>query len=143
MTLSGLLHWLTSQSIFLARVEISDPLGKETTRTINTVGYSCIAIIFVLTLGIFALLTAAGMGYKPFAAEITTVGSCSAAISAACHAWGADSEGIVGKKVRWGDVGIVPNLGVRHLTLSSQKEVRKPIYGEVYAGTRGEGGDRL
>ena len=83
-------------------------------------------------------MAAAGMGYKPFAAEITAVGSCSAAISAACHAQGADWEGIVGKKVRWGDVGIAPNSGVRHLALSSQEEVRKPIFGEVYAGIGGE-----
>ncbi|PUU77977.1 hypothetical protein B9Z19DRAFT_1143995 [Tuber borchii] len=141
MTLSGLLHWLTSQSIFLARVEISDPLGKETTTTVNTVGYSCIAIIFVLPLGILALLTAAGMGYKPFAAETTTVSSCSAAISAACHAWGENSEDIRGKKVRWGDVGPVPNLGVRHLTFSSEEGVRKPVFGEVYAGVGREGVD--
>ena len=139
MILSGLLHWLTSQSIFLARVEISDPLGKETTTTINTVGYSCIAIIFVLMLGILALLTAAGMGHKPFAAEITTVGNYSAAISAACHVWGEDSEEIIGKKVRWGDVGIVPNLGVRHLTLSNLEGVGKPMFGEVYAGIGGLG----
>ncbi|PWW73703.1 hypothetical protein C7212DRAFT_359553 [Tuber magnatum] len=112
MTLSGLLHWLTSQSIFLARVEISGPLGGETSSTINTVGYSCIAIIFVLTLGTLALVTAVGMGYRPFAAEITTVGSCSAAISAACHAQGEDPEVIIGRKVRWGDVGIDPNLGI-------------------------------
>ncbi|PUU76460.1 hypothetical protein B9Z19DRAFT_990518 [Tuber borchii] len=133
MTLSGLLHWLTSQSIFLARVEIYDAFGTEISRTISTVGYSCIAIISVLTLGIFALLAAAGMGYKRFPAEITTVGCCSAAISAACHTWGADSEEIVGKKVRWGDVGVVPNLGVRHLTFSSE-EIRKPVFGEVYSG---------
>ena len=139
MTLSGLLHWLTSQSLFLARIEISDPLGKETTTTVNRVGYSSIAILFVLMLGILALLTAWGMGYKLFAAETTTVSSCSAAISAACHASGEDSEEIIGKKVRWGDVGLVPNLGVRHLVLSSQEEVRKPIFGEVYAGV-GRGG---
>ena len=56
-------------------------------------GYSCIAIISVLTLGILALLTAAGMGYKPFAAEITTFSSCSAAISSSCHDRGLGSEG--------------------------------------------------
>jgi len=82
-------------------------------------------------LGILALIAAAGMGYKQFAAEITTVGSCSAAISAACHASEADPEEIIGK-VRWGDVGIVPNLGVRHLSFSSKEEVRKPEFGEVY-----------
>ena len=92
----------------------------------------------MLTLGILALLTVVGMGYKKFAAEITTVGSCSAAISAACHAWTADTEEIVGKKVRWGDAGIVSSLGVRHLTLSSEEEVRKPVFGEVYAGIGSE-----
>jgi len=100
------------------------------------VGYSCIAIIFTLALGFFALMTAAGMGYKRFAAEITTVGSCSAAISAACHVWGADSEGITGKRMRWGDVEVVPSLRVRHLTFSSEEdEVGKPVFGRVYAGT--------
>ena len=100
-----------------------------------TVEYSCIAIIFLLALSILALVTVAGMGYKRFAAEITTVGSCSAAISAACHASGEDPEEIIGKKVRWGDVGIVSDLGVRHLTFSSEKGVKKPEFGEVYAGT--------
>ncbi|PUU77979.1 hypothetical protein B9Z19DRAFT_1127459 [Tuber borchii] len=140
MTFSGLLSWLTSQSIFLARIEISDPLGKPTGTMTNAVGYSCIAIIFVLVLGILALMAAAGMGCRPFAAEITAVGSCSAAISAACHAWGEDSEGIVGKKVRWGDVEIVPKSRVRHLALSSREEVRKPIFGVAYAGIGREGG---
>jgi len=134
MTLSSLLHWLTSQSIFLARVDIWDPFGRRVRGIISTVGYSCIAIIFALPLGILALLTAVGMGLRPLAAEITAAGSCSAAISAACHAWGADSEGIIGKRVRWGDVEIVPNLRVRHLTFSSGEGVRKPVFGQDYAG---------
>ena len=141
MTLSGLLHWLTSQSVFLARVDISDPFGRNTRQPISSVGYSCIAIILVLVLSIFALLTAAGMGYKQFPAEITTAGSCSAAISAACHASGVDSEEIVGKGLRWGDVGIVPDLGARHLTFSSEERVGKPVFGAVYAGI-GRGGEQ-
>jgi len=135
MTLSALLHWLTSQSIFLARVDIVDPFGAEISEAkISTVGYSCIAIIFALALGTLALLTAVGVGCKQFAAEITTVGSCSAAISASCHTWGVDLEGITEKKVRWGDVEIVPNLRVRHLTFSSKDGVRRPVIEEVYAG---------
>ena len=122
-------------------IEISDPLGKQTPAMVMSgVGYSSISIIFVLTLGIFALLTATGMGYKKFAAETTTVGSCSAAISAACHVWGADPEEIVGEKLCWGDVGIVPTLGVRHLAFSSEDGVRRPAFGEFYAGTGREAG---
>ena len=84
------------------------------------------------------------MGYRKFAAEITTASSCSAAISAACHAWGAESGGIVRGKVRWGDVGIVPNLGVRHLTFSNTEGVGKPVFGQVYAGMgREKGSDDL
>ena len=101
--------------------------------------YSCLAIIFVLALGVLALVTAAGIGYKQFAAEIATVGSCSAAISAACHASETHLEGILGKKIRWGDVGSEPYLGIRHLTFSSEEGVRKPVIGETYLGNRREG----
>jgi len=135
MTLSALLHWLVSQSLFLVRADRWDPFGREILIMMNSVGYSCLAIIFTLALGIFALMTAAVMGYRKFAAEITTVGSCSAAISPACHPWSAESQRITGKKVRWGDVEIVPNLRVGHLTFSSEEGVRKPGFGEVYAGT--------
>ncbi|PUU76464.1 hypothetical protein B9Z19DRAFT_1052015 [Tuber borchii] len=142
MTLSGLLHWLTSQSIFLARVEVSDQFGWEISSTINTVGYSCIAIIFVLTLCILALLAAGGMGFNSFSAEITTVGCCSAAISAACHSRGADAEGIVGKKVRWGDVGYGPNQGVKHLTFRVRRMWGSQYLGRYILG-RGEGRNDL
>ena len=74
------------------------------------------------------------MGCKRFAAETTIVSSCSAAISAACHTSVADPEGLVGKMLRWGDVGVEPNLGVRHLTFSSEEGVGKPESGEFYAG---------
>jgi len=47
---------------------------------------------------------------------------------------GAGSEGIVGEKVRWGDVEIVPYMRVRHLTFSSKEGVSKPGFGEAYSG---------
>ena len=77
----------------------------------------------------------AGMGYKKFPAEITTVGSCSAAISSACHLESIDPQEIIGEKLRWGDVDVEPRPGVRHLTFSSDRGVRKPVFGEVYSGT--------
>ena len=133
--LSALLHWLTSQSIFFARIYLFDPIGEPFRVSTNSIGYSCIAIIFTLALAIFALTTVAGMGYKRFAAEITTVGSCSAAISSACHLGSAAPQEIMEEKVRWGDIQVAPSLGVRHLTFSSDQGVRKPVFGEVYAGT--------
>ena len=83
-------------------------------------------------------MTVATMGYKRFAAEITTVGGYSAAISSACHPTITDPDGITGEKLRWGDVQVAPSLGARHLAFSSDQGVTKPVFGEVYAGT-GEG----
>ncbi|PUU77986.1 hypothetical protein B9Z19DRAFT_1127466 [Tuber borchii] len=139
MTLSALLHWLTSQSLFLVLIEMWQPFKDEAIPAWPVLGYSCIAIIFVLMLGILALVTAAWVRFKQFPAEITTVGSCSAAISAACHASEAHPEEIVGKKLRWGDVGSEPYLGIRHLTFSSEEGVRKPVFGETYLGNGREG----
>ncbi|PUU77988.1 hypothetical protein B9Z19DRAFT_1065405 [Tuber borchii] len=136
MALSALLHWLTSQSLFLVLIERLGLSEEGTLPMLPGLGYSCIAIIFVLTLGILALVTAAWVGSKQFSAEITTVGSCSAAISAACHASESHPEEIVGKKIRWGDVGSTPYLGIRHLTFSSEEGVRKPVFGETYLGSR-------
>jgi len=45
-----------------------------------------------------------------------------------------DSEDIIGKKVRWGDVGIASDLGVRHLAFSNERGVGEPLFGEAYAG---------
>ncbi|PUU77989.1 hypothetical protein B9Z19DRAFT_1108550 [Tuber borchii] len=137
MALSGLLHWMTSQSLFLVLIEMSQP--SEAIQRVTSLGYSCIAVIFVLTLGILAFVTAAWVGYKQLSAEITTVGNCSAAISAACHTSEVHPEEIVGKKIRWGDVGSEPYLGIRHLTFSSEEGVRKPVFGETYLGNGREG----
>ena len=79
-------------------------------------------------------MTAAGMGYQKFAAEITTAGSCSAVISSACHPASIAPQGIIGEKLRWGDVQVAPSLRVRHLTFSSDHRVGKPVFREVYAG---------
>jgi len=118
-------------------------MEMEVPRTINTLGYSCIAIIFTLALGILALVAAPGLGYKQPLAEITTVGSCSAAISAACHDWGAGSQELIGKKMCSGDVEIAPDSRVRHLTFSSEDGVRKPVCGGTYAGIGREAGREM
>ncbi|KAL9581715.1 MAG: hypothetical protein Q9212_003735, partial [Teloschistes hypoglaucus] len=56
MIFSGALHWLVSQSIFLARVTIFDPSGNEDKEySISTCGYSNIAIITVIVVGVVAV----------------------------------------------------------------------------------------
>ena len=103
--MSGLLHWLVSQSIFLARVDVQDTFGREIPReSISTIGYSPMAIMLVSVLGFIAVLFGLGTGMRKYKATVPLAGSCSAVISAACH----PPKGSVDTKldaVEWKKVG--------------------------------------
>lgn len=104
---SALLHWLMSQSIFLARVNVysGEPFVHFPVSIINTVGYSPIALFFLILLWIILLvgIYLTGILFK-FKSPIPIVGSCSLAISAACHPliWEQHNGGIALKEVMWG-----------------------------------------
>lgn len=86
MVVSGLLHWLVSQSIFLARILYFNEAGNEdASNSISTVGYSCIALITVICLGSVVIYIGIQIGYRQYKPGMPLVGSSSAAISAACR----------------------------------------------------------
>jgi len=129
--MSGGLHWLMSQSLFLALVTVYDETGElDEDNSVSTVGYSCIAIFCALILGSIAVLGGIINGFRKFDDGIPLVGSCSAAISAACHRPSEDSMARL-KPVMWGAVG--GDNGVGHCCFSSL-EVHRPVAGDVYAG---------
>lgn len=144
---SGTLHWLVSQSIFLARVTVLDASGVEdTAESLSTCGYSNIAIIFVIALGVLVVLMGIAHGFRRFGGGMSLAGSCSAAISAACHP-PEDDVHASGEKVMWGvvDEGTssdekTPAIG--HCSFTSF-EVSAPVEGQLYAGSiRQEGNGR-
>lgn len=151
---SGLLHWLVSQSIFLARVSVldaagsSDPVwvdeshffsdddGKSVLKEISTCGYSPIAIVFVIALGSIVMLVGAINGLRRLKVGVPLAGSCSAAISAACHPPQGDLNQSL-KPVMWGAVtkedSETINIDVGHCSFTSF-EVEPPTRGQWYAG---------
>lgn len=75
-----------SQSLFLALVDIIDDNGQlGSGQSISTVGYSCIAIFFAIIVGVVAVTAGLLNGFRRYDPGIPIVGSCSAAISAACY----------------------------------------------------------
>jgi len=129
---SGLMHWLVSQSIFLARITVYTLDGVEDTKnSIATCGYSSIAIIFVLIVGGIMLLISLATGFRRFKPGIPLASSCSAAISAACHAPRDDGDAAV-LPVMWGVVKEEVN-GVGHCSFTSD-EVVSPVKTRLYAG---------
>ena len=134
---SSTLHWFVSQSIFLARVNIIDSTGSEVPDAgISTCGYSPMAMIFAIILGSIVVLLGIFNGCRKARGGMSLAGSCSAAISAACHPPEIDVDASL-KRVIW---GVVDHESFKHLDESvghcsfTSFNVEAPIVGKWYAG---------
>ena len=136
----SLMHWLISQSIFLARIDVYDPRGQikegalddPGSGSVSTCGYSVPAIILAMILGILMLLALVMTGHRKLDNGIPLVGSCSLAISAACHRPPGDQDAAF-KPVKWGAVRHGTNQGPGHCCITTCN-VEPPIPGQYYAG---------
>ncbi|MCJ1308393.1 hypothetical protein MMC25_002046 [Agyrium rufum] len=129
MAFSGLLHWLVSQSIFLAQVNYYDEQGENNDRyVISTCGYSCIAIVLALVVGSLLVVGSWVNSFRRYPGNIPLATTGSAAISAACHPPKDDVDAAF-KEVQYGEIGRLD--GFRHCTFTSH-EVSTPISGELY-----------
>lgn len=138
LVLSGTLHWLVSQSIFLVSLKAYRHTGEaDPENNIITCGYSPIAILVTIVVGAAIMLLGTAMGYRRYKPGMPLVGSCSAAISAACHPPFRDKDASI-SKVQWGAVKNQElngqNYGVAYCSFTSWN-VEKPVTGKWYAGT--------
>ena len=139
--LSGALHWLVSQSIFLVAIDLYDEYGnldRSSSTYYNpewkTCGFSPVAMIAVVTIGCLMVVAIIGFGYMPYKRGMPLAGNSSRAISAACHpGQESESEGSVisEQKLQWGVVSTsVDSVG--HCAFSS-REVGTLVKGQQYA----------
>lgn len=104
LLVSGLLHWLVSQSIFLARIAALRNDGVEDeVNSVSTCGWSPIAMIGVLFIGAIFILTTVAISCRKYTLGMPLVRSNSAAISAACHPPEGD-QNASRRAVMWGAV---------------------------------------
>lgn len=128
--LSGLIHWLVSESVFLARIIVYDVDGIEDhSASVNTCGYSCIAIIFAIIVGGSMLIGIFCMGARSFRPGIPLAGHCSAVISAACHRIPEEANASR-LPLMWGVTGTKDGVG--HCTFSG-RAVSLPTEGQQLA----------
>jgi hypothetical protein len=137
MLASTLLHWLTSQALFLDRRTVltvwnDDPYTDTRTGSVATVGYSPPAVLLVLLLGIIMVLALIALGYRRYKPGMPLAANCSAAISAACHPPATDADTSV-LPLQWGVVAGESWEAVSHCSFSSS-EVTMPVPGSRYAG---------
>lgn len=138
MILSGTLHWLVSQSIFLIAIDYYDAIGNPGLEVIysqaatdyKTLGFSPSAIISVIVMGSLMVISIIGFGFVPYKRGMPLAGSCSMAISAACHV---DEHGTMAatQQLQWGVVSKSLD-GIGHCAFSTE-EVEALVDGETYA----------
>ena len=125
LIISELLHWLVSQSIFLARIEVFNADGEKVTEEfITTIEYSLIAVITVIIVESVMIIEEIASGSRVYDADMPLAGSCSAAISAACHSTQQD-EDMSMLPVKWSAEKNVPR-SISHYSFSSF-EVDSPV----------------
>lgn len=100
---STVLHWLLSQSIFLIKVNAFSAHGKPDEATsVTACGYSPLAILITIIVGMAALLVFAGLSLRRMQSGMPLASYCSAVISASCHPF--DDKDASLKPVMWGEI---------------------------------------
>ena len=150
LVLSGVMHWLISQSIFVVAVDYYNAVGYPggdderffpNATTFKTCGYSPIAIISVIIVGVFMVLAIIAVGFVPYKRGMPLAGSCSLAVSAACHPaeWegklhgdGTEQQNVAATgQLKWGVVSTGQD-GIGHCSFS-EGAVKAPEIGKKYA----------
>ena len=107
LTISAILHWLLSQSFFLARINVNSapPFVNTPPAVINTVGYSLGALLMFFIVASVTVLVVMLFGiFMKLSSPIPVVAGCSLAISAACHPLN-ESDEMRLVPLKWGIVG--------------------------------------
>ena len=137
LILSAVLHWLVSRSLFIARVAVYTREGeRDQAASLSRIGYSLAPIAVAVILGSILLLAVNLMGFRRFKPGIPLVGSCSAAISAACHTVEGEDIKASEKRLAWGVCEVSEEKEnddeVGHCCFTA-REATKPIPGKSYA----------
>jgi hypothetical protein len=134
--LSGLLHWLASQTLFVVRIDWRNREGAlKPDSSLAACGVSTSALLTLLLVLMALSAMTSVLGFRSFRGQIPFTGSCSWVISAACHS-DPDEADIALGRVKWGSISI-SNGGdedgaVGHCSFSS-RQVVKPKVGKKYA----------
>ncbi|KAJ9636341.1 hypothetical protein H2199_008016 [Coniosporium tulheliwenetii] len=130
--MSGTLHWLLSQSIFLVRLEIRDEHGQFTpSESKSACGYSALSTLTFALVAVGLVSTTLLLWRRKIKVGIPVAAHCSLAISAACHSPPDEEEPHL-KPVQWGVVRNRFGGEVDHCTYSSEP-VTAPEPGKRYA----------
>lgn len=131
---SALVHWFISQAMFFVRTLMYNYDGSvDFANGVSRIGFSPIGIILAFTLASILVVALASMGfinrYPGGERAMPLMSTCSAAISAACHAPEDDKDAHL-LPVRWGVVS--SDDGIEHCSFTTARDVKPPLQGGLY-----------
>jgi hypothetical protein len=130
ISIGAVLHWLLSQTFFLVRIDFFNRSGDRTSESQSACGFSVFSLMVFIAVGALLLGGIGIVGFRKMPMRMPIAGSCSLAISAACHPPAVDIDPEL-LKIQWGVVAAGEGAELRHCSLSSGP-VEEPEYGKVY-----------
>jgi hypothetical protein len=131
--LSGLLHWLASQMLFVSRIDQRNRNGDlDPDSSLAACGFSSTALLALSIVLLGLSVSVSVLGFRTSAAHIPFAGTCSWVISAACHPNPDEAEPALGR-VKWGSIseGGGEAGAVGHCSFSSGR-VSRPEFEKKY-----------
>ncbi|KAJ6071510.1 hypothetical protein N7499_009524 [Penicillium canescens] len=112
----GILHWLVSQSIYYVLVIPYDMQGNPSlANRVSALGYSPLPIFLSILVGSLMICILIGISCQRLQSDMPLAGSCSAAISAACHPpKDEDLDTAILGPIKWGQAMRSSTLGMNH-----------------------------
>lgn len=110
------LHWLVSQSLYhTTALPYSEYVYSDADIGLDNISYSPLPLFVSILIGGVLMIILIGLGFRKLKSEMPLVGTCSAAISAACHPpAGEKGETAVLGPVTWGETTGAPVLTIGH-----------------------------
>ncbi|KIW28239.1 uncharacterized protein PV07_07918 [Cladophialophora immunda] len=132
LTMSIVLHWIVSRSLFMVRINVFGWDGKEQPeRDISACGYSPLAILIVILVLVLSLVVMLLAGMQKLAPGIPVCGTNSLAIAAACHHSDEGDPDVSCKPLRWGVTKLAEKDLPGHCSVTDE-DVCKPVSGLKY-----------
>lgn len=136
---SAVLHWLVSQSIFLARIAyVVDevgygglPIRTFFAQRTSDLGISIAPMFALIVVASLVLLVVIAMGFRKLRSDMPVAASCSFALAAATHRPENDFDASV-LPIKWGEVLTNGNDDLGHCCFTSQ-DVTIMVPGKKYA----------
>lgn len=131
MVLIGGIHLLISESIYVVKIKVlAQSEQEDPSQSFVTCGYSLLALLVTIVVGIGALIGVIGFGFRKYKPGMSLVRCSSAAISAACHPRSDEDINAALRPLQWGVVPTENDFG--HCCFST-KLVVMPVEGLQYA----------